>query len=655
MMSKKQNGIFDLHKSFEQSVRSTPLTFLGLELSGRDKNTFSEALTLMTAIWDDCLNGDFLRQRKRWWETAPKDAFNLISMLVKTADALLRIIDDSDWVDPPSYDVFKRRCAEQIGRGWGNTVGPLKPLITLSLLGNRVAIKRSLQALLFLKKLTLSSSQLEDEALAGYVLREDNIAFTADVSRERAIIERWFPRADRSTLYSMMKPQHGNGATADAGTDIMSKYENLGTSSAIHLLCCQTGMDEWAGKITDHCSKTTFVPKTYKSYRTISAEPATLMWYQEGIQKGIRKYIQHKYLSRRFSPEDQIPSRYYACEGSRVEHKDPLVTLDLSAASDSVSEALVRDLFSGSALNYPLLCSRSTETLLPNGKIIPLKKYAPMGNACTFDVMSIILCAVTESVIERNGGIPALSEYRIYGDDIIVEASYADSLIFRLEQLGFSVNREKSFCGCGPLRFRESCGGFFFNGDDVTPVIISRKFVGFGNRYDRILRSVALANLFYRSNYLHQARAWVIHHGILEQLRSADLWPVFTHDPSLAWISQEIISLPEESRPTIGVLSDFPSLYNRVVKFDRGLQTWVVSSGTIVPEYGDYEDFFEGGCPETALYEWLRLAEESPDRDYLKGDLVLFPRPLIERRDGVRKWTAAITWSSTKTLRDLLA
>jgi hypothetical protein len=55
----------------------------------------------------------------------------------------------------------------------------------------------------------------------------------------------------------------------------------------------------------------------------------------------------------------------------------------------------------------------------------------------------------------------------VYGDDIIVRSDFADTAIQVLESVGLRVNTNKSFVHS---LFRESCGGEYYNGWDVTPV-----------------------------------------------------------------------------------------------------------------------------------------------------------------------------------------
>jgi len=64
-------------------------------------------------------------------------------------------------------------------------------------------------------------------------------------------------------------------------------------------------------------------------------------------------------------------------------------------------------------------------------------------------------------------------EVRVYGDDLIVPVDYVRSVIDVLELLGFKVNTGKSFWNG---KFRESCGGDYYDGEDVTPVRVRREW-----------------------------------------------------------------------------------------------------------------------------------------------------------------------------------
>jgi hypothetical protein len=117
------------------------------------------------------------------------------------------------------------------------------------------------------------------------------------------------------------------------------------------------------------------------------------------------------------------------------------------------------------------------------GEVVERKeqmKFAPMGSRTCFPVETIIFAAICESEIRRITGKPARStDYQIYGDDIVVRTEYYTAIIKRLTELGFIPNLGKSFGNSEGHFFRESCGGEYYDGVDVTPVRIPRNFTDF--------------------------------------------------------------------------------------------------------------------------------------------------------------------------------
>lgn len=120
-------------------------------------------------------------------------------------------------------------------------------------------------------------------------------------------------------------------------------------------------------------------------------------------------------------------------------------TIDLSNASDSVTLALIRFLFPANFVRL-LEQARSCMVLGSDGNFHVTKKISAMGNGFTFELMTLVLLALTR-VHDKHS--------TVYGDDIIVENSVARSVISDLEAVGFRVNEEKSFIDSP---FRESCG-----------------------------------------------------------------------------------------------------------------------------------------------------------------------------------------------------
>ena len=201
------------------------------------------------------------------------------------------------------------------------------------------------------------------------------------------------------------------------------------------------------------------VPKKTDIDRCACKEPDFNMFLQKGVGTHIRRRL------RRFGIDlnDQSINRDLAKRGSL---DGSLATLDLSAASDSISFEVVRTLLPDSRFRY-LDDIRSPVTVI-DGEIHQLEMFSSMGNGFTFELESLIFFALLRTVAYFEGISGVIS---VYGDDLIIPSGMSDLAIFVLGKFGFTVNEEKSFT-IGP--FRESCGGHYLNGVDVTPFYLKR-------------------------------------------------------------------------------------------------------------------------------------------------------------------------------------
>lgn len=216
----------------------------------------------------------------------------------------------------------------------------------------------------------------------------------------------------------------------------------------------------------DPMARVCLVPKDSRGPRVISCEPAELMYIQKGQQRYLYNHIETHYLTRGYvNFTHQGYNRALAKLGSE---NGFWATIDLKEASDRVSLDLVRQVFPADWVRA-LEASRSERTLLPNGKIVELNKFAPMGSACCFPVEALIFFACAWAKLRELG--VRKPEVYVYGDDIIVASQYCEVVMEALESIDLVVNREKSFYS-GP--FRESCGGDYHLGENVTPVRVRK-------------------------------------------------------------------------------------------------------------------------------------------------------------------------------------
>jgi len=259
--------------------------------------------------------------------------------------------------------------------------------------------------------------------------------------------------------------------------------------------------------------RVTLVPKTLKAPRVIAIEPACMQYVQQAIAVPLVKALEAKCLEDRSNNPvfgligftDQTPNQRLAREGSLT---GELATLDLSEASDRVSNQLVEEMLR----NHPWLAMgvdacRSRSAELPDGLgIIELSKFASMGSALCFPIEAMVFLAIVLLGIQDGSSEPLTrsdisklrGKVRVYGDDIIVPVDYVHHVIARLEAFGLRVNERKSFW---TGRFRESCGGDFYAGTDVTPIRVRRELPLSRADVPEVVSAVSLRNLAYYQGF----------------------------------------------------------------------------------------------------------------------------------------------------------
>lgn len=254
------------------------------------------------------------------------------------------------------------------------------------------------------------------------------------------------------------------------------------------------------------------VAKTLKTPRTISVEPSYMMLMQQSIAQPLMVYLESKrfpYKSIRFTDQSVNidMARVGSIDGS-------LATIDLSDASDLVSNDLVHEMFGKvcpSFLNLVQDC-RSTSARLPDSSVVKLRKFASMGSAMCFPIEAMAFFAITcYSLLRQAGGVPSrrrlaalTAKVAVYGDDIIVPTEMVSGLMEDLEAFGLKINREKSF---HTGLFRESCGGDYYAGHCVTPIYVRRwDFTGNTRDPSILTAGISLANQFYMKGLWNATR-----------------------------------------------------------------------------------------------------------------------------------------------------
>lgn len=194
------------------------------------------------------------------------------------------------------------------------------------------------------------------------------------------------------------------------------------------------------------------VPKSLKTDRTIAKEPVLNGF----LQQGVHTYMRRRLHAAGVNLSDQGINQGFASLAQKLD----LATLDAKSASNSVTTALVELLLPHDWFVF-LDILRSRRTLLPNGELHDNVMFSSMGNAFTFELESLIFWAILSAVC------PPKSVVSVYGDDMICPQRCAEDVISVLEELGFRINKEKSFTSG---RFFESCGKHYYDSKEVTPV-----------------------------------------------------------------------------------------------------------------------------------------------------------------------------------------
>lgn len=330
------------------------------------------------------------------------------------------------------------------------------------------------------------------------------------VRRARVYLQKLFSSFNPLDIY----PRHGPGAVATR-QKLWEKFQWTNVCKRItdvygfaEYFCASFGAicDRYRSfsKIgeEDLPARVILVPKDSRGPRLISCEPVDFQWVQQGLGEAIVKLVESHPISRwNVNFTNQEPNQFGALLGS-VSGK--YVTLDLNEASDRVSLQLVRLLFPEHLLRYLEAC-RSTATVLPDGRVIPLRKFAPMGSCLCFPILALSIWAILTAAAPDQY---TKDRILVYGDDVIVLKEFSEDAITILETFGLKVNRDKS---CTSGFFRESCGVDAFKGVNVTPIRL--RTVWTSTRSPSSYCSwISYANSFYDRKY------WNVYNLIVEAL-----------------------------------------------------------------------------------------------------------------------------------------
>lgn len=281
---------------------------------------------------------------------------------------------------------------------------------------------------------------------------------------------------------------------------------------------------------TRSVSRLTTVPKDSRGPRIICMEPPEFMWLQQGLARKLMKTLERHPLTRgHVNFHDQTINGNFALQSS-LDGK--YATLDMKEASDRISKNLVELLFDGVPRLRDALLALSTDDIeLPDGRIIEKLKYAPMGSALCFPVMSIVHYVLGLAAMKvanpRDNNHELRKRLYVYGDDLIVDTKHAGYLIDTFPIYGLKFNVDKS---CLSGSFRESCGIDAFHGEDITPQRVKTYAISKSSA-SAIQTHLAMFHGFFQRGLWKLASVW------RERLEATcGLFPCVTaNSPALGW------------------------------------------------------------------------------------------------------------------------
>lgn len=399
----------------------------------------------------------------------------------------------------------------------------------------------SIDAIFAIRQITLlfgkinipCSEERREAALDGFLDCEQSVK-TYDSRRTPLMVEE-FRRVSRILWGRLLSdvgqqvhlegvlPKHGPGATAEKlkgnrkydQSEWTSRLEEV-FPAAEYLLPNWSHLPEldrinWLEPGAERPVRVITVPKTLKTPRIIAIEPTCMQYVQQGILEILVERIETDNLMSSFVGfRDQETNRLMAQKASLT---GKLATLDLSEASDRVSNQLVKTLLGDGTLARAVDACRSRKADVPGRGVIRLAKFASMGSALCFPIEAMVFLTIIflgiQDVLKRSLTYKDLSEFvgqvRVYGDDIIVPVEYVPSVVSRLETFGFKVNANKSFWSGN---FRESCGGDYYRGEDITVIRVrqilaeprgnAQEGLSSTERAKRVISTVSLRNQLYK-------------------------------------------------------------------------------------------------------------------------------------------------------------
>jgi hypothetical protein len=391
------------------------------------------------------------------------------------------------------------------------------------------------QLTLMFAKISLPCTSARRKAAIDKYVEVEHELHTAKSALDDPVLDRRYARlssllwgdvlssVDRKVYEGKIYPKHGPGATAEKLRG-NAKWTQKEWPSRLESVFSYTEYLASSWRFLPDLADVQFldpgaerpvrvitVPKTLKTPRIIAIEPTCMQYVQQGLLAALESAIDSDRVAEALVGwSSQMPNQRLARQGSR---NGALATLDLSEASDRVANQHVRGLLRNHSLLAEAVDScRSRKADVPGHGVMPLAKFASMGSALCFPFeamvfMTIIFLGIEEDLerpVTRKDIESYLGKVRVYGDDIIVPVEHVHSVMRCLETFGLKVNAHKSFW---TGKFRESCGGDYYDGHDVSIVRMREQLPtdrrsARGDQAGRLVSTVAFRN------HLYEAGLW---------------------------------------------------------------------------------------------------------------------------------------------------
>lgn len=351
---------------------------------------------------------------------------------------------------------------------------------------NNNGFKEVLQILRYLKRLTLDltvdQGELEKlESINNSVKMRDRRGYFNSVITPymqecaQAYCKPWRPDAFSKTF--------SNGAAADAKPPRVHKVaalskacvyqvDSYGSSTHVGYPSPDQNPDMWT-------VSPILVPKNLEKKRVIAPEHAFRQWEMSALSTMLDKNMAMISSRQCDYPiillHNQSVSRIAAQLSANPNSYRRYATVDMSYASDFVSEALVREIFGPYASDICQYTAKFLKFKKKRGsKRVRKYLYSTAGSRMTFPVESIVFASIAYAATcvtsHLLGGVTLLRPI-VYGDDTMVDERAAPLILSLLEYFGFKVNVSKSFCAG---YFKESCGVESWSGMDVSSSFFPR-------------------------------------------------------------------------------------------------------------------------------------------------------------------------------------